>query len=87
MKEKMADIAILVAEEYERRMKSSRKNGEEEIEMFSCVGVMGQRFKGSSSSSWIKAKLLIVKEEEKMVKGFEPRSKITAAATNGFFSA
>ncbi|KAH6760197.1 hypothetical protein C2S52_009360 [Perilla frutescens var. hirtella] len=80
----MADIAILVAEEYERRVKSSRKIGEE-IELFSCVGVLGQKFKGSSSS-WIKEKILLVKEE-KMMKNLEPRSQMTVAATNGFFSA
>lgn len=82
----MADIAILVAEEYERRVKNSRKNGEE-IELISCVGVLGQRVKGSSSS-WIKQKLLLVKED-KMLKDLHPtsHSQMTAAATNGFFSA
>ncbi|KAL1569598.1 hypothetical protein AAHA92_01061 [Salvia divinorum] len=73
----MADIAILVAEEYERRVKNSRKVNGEEIELFSCVGFLGQRLKGSSSS-WMK---------DITVKNFEARSNVTAAATNGFFSA
>ncbi|KAI3451108.1 hypothetical protein Pfo_007773 [Paulownia fortunei] len=86
----MADIAILVAEEYERRVKMSRESGEE-IELLSCVGVLGQSFKGSSSSSWIKEKLILMKEE-KMVGilgkgGLEPKSQMSLAASNGFFSA
>ncbi|KAL7104450.1 hypothetical protein ACP275_08G245600 [Erythranthe tilingii] len=75
----MADIAILVAEEYERRVKDSRKNGEE-IEFLSCVGFLGQRFKDSSASSWIKEMAGILGLEE-------PKSQMSLAASNCFFSA
>lgn len=85
----MADIAILVAEEYERRVKNSRKSGEE-IELLSCVGVLGQKFKGSSSA-WIREKLILMKEEKmvgNLVKGgLYPKSQMSLAASNGFFSA
>ncbi|KAL2240896.1 uncharacterized protein LOC105171235 [Sesamum indicum] len=90
----MADIAILVAEEYERRVKSSRKSGGEEIQLLSCAGVLGQNLRGSSSasSSWMKEKLMSMKEEKMggiMVKGagLEPKSQLSLAARNGFFSA
>ncbi|KAL7144042.1 hypothetical protein ABFS83_08G232100 [Erythranthe nasuta] len=91
----MADIAILVAEEYERRVKDSRKNGEE-IEFLSCVGFLGQRFKDSSSSSWIKEKLVITTVNDdyyqKKMAGIlglaeEPKSQMSLAASNCFFSA
>ncbi|KAL6518531.1 hypothetical protein OROGR_019033 [Orobanche gracilis] len=84
----MADIAMLVAEEYERRVKNSRKGrGEEEdIELLSCVGFLGKNFRGPLSSFWIKQKKMIFMEEKKL--GFEPpKSHVTLAATNGFFSA
>lgn len=82
----MADIAILVAEEYER-VKNSR-NGGEEIELRSCVGVLRENLKGSSS--WMREKIRM--EREKMVevlgKGFwQPKSQMTLAASTGFFSA
>ncbi|KAL8047211.1 hypothetical protein ABFX02_08G225100 [Erythranthe guttata] len=92
----MADIAILVAEEYERRVKDSRKNGEE-IEFLSCVGFLGQRFKdsSSSSSSWIREKLVIIANDDyyqKKMAGIlglaeEPKSQMSLAASNCFFSA
>ncbi|KAI3462030.1 hypothetical protein Pfo_018693 [Paulownia fortunei] len=80
----MADIAMLVAEEYERRVKNSRYGGEE-MELVSCVGVL----KGYSSS-WIKGKLRM--EGEKMVEVLvngvlDPKSQMSLAASNGFFSA
>ncbi|KAL1568011.1 hypothetical protein AAHA92_03423 [Salvia divinorum] len=73
----MADIAMLVAEEYERRVKNSKERGEE-IELLSCVGVFIEKFNGSYSSSSMR---------EKMVEILEPKSQITLAATNGLFSA
>ncbi|PIN05713.1 hypothetical protein CDL12_21742 [Handroanthus impetiginosus] len=84
----MADIAILVAEEYERRVKSSRKSGQE-VELVSCVGVLGQNLKGLSSS-WVKEKVGLM--EEKMVgvlgnRSLEPKSQMSLAARNGLFSA
>lgn len=84
----MADIAILVAEEYGRRVNISRKNGEN-IDFFSCVAVLGQRIE-AGSSSWMKKKL---KDEKLMeflqIKGFllEPKSQMSLAASNGLFSA
>ncbi|KAL0349866.1 UNVERIFIED_CONTAM: hypothetical protein Sradi_4135800 [Sesamum radiatum] len=87
----MADIAILVAEEYERRVKSSKKSGGEEIQLLSCAGVLGQNLRGSSSA-WMKEKLMSMKEEKMgviLVKGagLEPKSQMSLAARNGFFSA
>lgn len=79
----MADIAILVAEEYERRVKISRKKGEE-IELISCLGVLGQKFK-VSSSFWIKGKFISMEDVGKLI--VEPKSQMSVAATNGFFSA
>ncbi|KAL0378640.1 UNVERIFIED_CONTAM: hypothetical protein Sradi_3169500 [Sesamum radiatum] len=83
----MADIAILVAEEYERRVKSCRKSGGEEIQLLSCAGVLGQNLRGSSaaSSAWMKEKLM----SGISVKGagLEPKSQMSLAARNGFFSA
>ncbi|KAL6583147.1 hypothetical protein OROMI_005225 [Orobanche minor] len=85
----MADIAMLVAEEYERRVKNSRKRRdggeEEEIELLSCVGLLGKNFRGSVSSFWIKQKMIFMEEEKKL--GFEPKSPVSLAATNAFFSA
>ncbi|KAG8383476.1 hypothetical protein BUALT_Bualt04G0017300 [Buddleja alternifolia] len=88
----MADIAMLVAEEYERRVKKSRKIGEE-IDLMSCVGVLGHDFKGlfSSSSSWIKEKedkmveeILLITTKLRVLK---PKSQMSLAASYGFFSA
>ncbi|KAF7129721.1 hypothetical protein RHSIM_Rhsim10G0155500 [Rhododendron simsii] len=81
----LADIAMLVAEEYERRVKNARKIGgeNEEIDMFSSVSVLAR---GVEWSSWINRNL----GEEKMElvkKAMEPRSQIGVAAINGFFSA
>ncbi|KAK2975225.1 hypothetical protein RJ640_009002 [Escallonia rubra] len=77
----MAEIAMLVAEEYERRVKNSRKNGEEmEIDLFSCVSVLARRLGGSSVT--IKSKLAGGSME-----ALEPKTQIGLAAVNGFFSA
>ncbi|KAL2521588.1 Uncharacterized protein Fot_25511 [Forsythia ovata] len=70
----MADIAMLVAEEYERRVKSSRIRGEE-IELLSCVSVLSKRLEGSST--WIKMKLL----NEKKMEILTPKSQMSVAAT------
>ncbi|KAK3022582.1 hypothetical protein RJ639_046187 [Escallonia herrerae] len=75
----MAEIAMLVAEEYERRVKNSRKNGEE-IDLFSCVSVLARRLGGSSVT--IKSKLAGGSME-----ALEPKTQIGLAAINGFFSA
>lgn len=72
----MADISMLVAEEYERRVRVSRnKVGvEKQQELGSCVGVLG-----------LKLKTKIGLEVFKL--GFEPKSQIGVAAFNGAFSA
>ncbi|KAK9271571.1 hypothetical protein L1049_001932 [Liquidambar formosana] len=84
----MTDIAMLVAEEYERRMSNSGKSGgaygEDEVGLASCVSVLAKGFGGSSS--WLKNK--IGQEKMEMLKWvLEPRSQIGLAAFNGFFSA
>lgn len=77
----MADIAMLVAAEYERRIKNSRKFGnEEKIELFSSFSILVQEIKGSSSN--IKMRF---GENEKNV--FVPQTEIGLAAINGLFSA
>nr|GMC91319.1 hypothetical protein A4A49_09742 [Ipomoea batatas]GMC96717.1 hypothetical protein A4A49_09742 [Ipomoea batatas]GME09952.1 hypothetical protein A4A49_09742 [Ipomoea batatas] len=77
----MADIAILVAEEYERRIKNARKLGS----MFK-----GQKLEGSSSSL-VKVKLSGGEEKrlEMMMKNkvLQPHFEVGVAARNGFFSA
>lgn len=78
----MADIAMLVAEEYERRV----KNSDEKIGLMSCVGFLGQNLKGSFN----KEKIFAAMEEEKvkLIKGIlAPEYQISIAASNGFFSA
>ncbi|KAL9669460.1 hypothetical protein QQ045_007007 [Rhodiola kirilowii] len=64
----MSDIAMLVAEEYERRMKNSRRLGVEDDE---------------------EKKLTVVSIDVNGVleKVLKPRSQISLAASNGFFSA
>ncbi|KAK4353893.1 hypothetical protein RND71_026087 [Anisodus tanguticus] len=81
----MADIAMLVAEEYERRIKNSRKIGDgEQIELFSSFSVIAQAIKGSSS----KIKMRFGEDwtnYEKRV--FLPQTEVALAAINGLFSA
>ena len=77
----MSDIAILVAEEYERRVKNSRKaaggEGDMEINWVSCASVLAQSIKNN-----------IGKEKMELLKlVMEPRSQVSLAASNGFFSA
>jgi len=70
----MSDIAILVAEEYERRVKILKKSGggSGEIDLLSSVSVMVSRLK-----------------EKKQVfqKVLEPKTQIAMAASDSFFSA
>ncbi|MBA0562732.1 hypothetical protein Golob_007755 [Gossypium lobatum] len=75
----MADIAMLVAEEYERRVRISRnKVGvEKQQELGSCVGVLALKLKTKIGHP----KLEVLKL------GFEPKSQIGVAAFNGAFSA
>ncbi|TMW80387.1 hypothetical protein EJD97_020621 [Solanum chilense] len=83
----MADIAMLVAEEYERRVKNSRKFGsEEEIQLFSYFSeILAQKFDGYSSK--IKMSFGETKNIEMKTGDFEPKSEVGLAAINGVFSA
>ncbi|KAF9598174.1 hypothetical protein IFM89_025791 [Coptis chinensis] len=67
----MADIAILIAEEYERRVKEYQKG--EDITLVSCVSVMGQRL---NELSW--AKVEVKTELAKRV--LDPKSSFGLAA-------
>ncbi|OIT03598.1 hypothetical protein A4A49_09742 [Nicotiana attenuata] len=88
----MADIAMLVAEEYERRVNNSRKFGaaavgEEEIKIFSYFSALAQKVQGSSSR--IKMRIGEVKINDVMIQNrvFEPQNEISLAAINAVFSA
>ncbi|KAK4366790.1 hypothetical protein RND71_014670 [Anisodus tanguticus] len=87
----MADIAMLVAEEYERRVKNSRKfGGEEEIQIFSYFSsILAQKFNGYSSKIKMRLGETNNIDELMMIKidVFEPESEVGLAAINGFFSA
>ncbi|KAB2037054.1 hypothetical protein ERO13_D03G044900v2 [Gossypium hirsutum] len=79
----MADIAMLVAEEYERRVRVSRsKVGSElekrhEIDLVSFVANLGQKAKTKLGHPRVETVKLAV----------EPKSQIGVAAFNGAFSA
>ena len=78
----MSDIAMLVAEEYERRAKSLRKDGAVragDIGMVSCASVLASRLKEKIGEE--KMKLV------KWVSEFEPKSQFGIAASDSFFSA
>ncbi|KAI6699672.1 hypothetical protein NL676_013996 [Syzygium grande] len=89
----MADIAILVAEEYERRIKNyPRMNLKVE------EGGAGDRFDGlslrmvgssvSSFSERVMKKMMREAKKLEMVKWvLEPKSPLSLAASNGLFSA
>uniref|UniRef100_A0A7N0T745 Uncharacterized protein n=1 Tax=Kalanchoe fedtschenkoi TaxID=63787 RepID=A0A7N0T745_KALFE len=81
----MADIAILVAEEYERRIKHPRRaaneDEEEKLSFASSVSFMAKRI---DVAAWVKDKL---GERSVEVVKWVPRSQVTLAASNGFFSA
>lgn len=79
----MTDIAILVAEEFERRVSHLRKAGRDseadQMDLVSCVSMLAQTIKNK------------IAENQKMdyfVKwAREPKTQIGLAASNGFFSA
>ncbi|XP_050206971.1 uncharacterized protein LOC126656442 [Mercurialis annua] len=74
----MADIAMLVAEEYERRVKNSRNTSPNEEVLISWAS----RLSFISESSKIKSE-----EDGNSKWGFEAKSGIGAAASTAFFSA
>ncbi|KAF3440433.1 hypothetical protein FNV43_RR18717 [Rhamnella rubrinervis] len=79
----MTDIAILVAEEFERRVSDLRKVGrsseaEQEMDLFSSVSAMAQTLK----------KKIAQQNLDFFVKWTrEPKTQISLAAYSGFFSA
>ncbi|KAM7513663.1 hypothetical protein LguiA_003246 [Lonicera macranthoides] len=79
----MSDIAMLVAEEYEKRVKKSRTNGDgsEEINLFSSVSLLAKRLNYGSDLINNIENLEIVK------KVLEPKTLVGLHAINGFFSA
>ncbi|KAL6959272.1 hypothetical protein U1Q18_039413 [Sarracenia purpurea var. burkii] len=96
----MSEIAMLVAEEYERRVKNMRKNGDggasEEIDLFSSASILARKveawsssFSSSSSSSssiWINNHF--GRDKMKSLElSLQPKTQIAVAAINGFFSA
>ncbi|KAK7369389.1 hypothetical protein VNO80_11426 [Phaseolus coccineus] len=70
----MSDIAILVAEEYERRVKSLKKSGSGggEIHLLSSVSVMVSRLK---------------ENKQLLHRVLEPKTQVAMAASDSFFSA
>ncbi|KAK8653546.1 hypothetical protein V6N13_127540 [Hibiscus sabdariffa] len=78
----MADIAMLVAEEYERRLRNQVGAGagagqQPEAEILSrgsCVAVLGLKLKSKIG-------------QQLRIEGLEPKSQIGAAAFDGAFSA
>ncbi|XP_035550769.1 uncharacterized protein LOC118349595 [Juglans regia] len=79
----MADIAILVAEEYERRVRDAGKvagGGEAGfgVDLVSSASALAQRLQVKIGSEKIELVKYWVRE---------PRSQISMAATTGFFSA
>ncbi|XVE83215.1 hypothetical protein DITRI_Ditri16bG0069500 [Diplodiscus trichospermus] len=72
----MADIAMLVAEEYERRVRiSTSKVGaqKQDINLVSCVAVLAQKVKN--------------KFGQEIFEALQPKSQISVAAFNGALSA
>ncbi|KAH1113788.1 hypothetical protein J1N35_007166 [Gossypium stocksii] len=72
----MADIALLVAEDYEKRVRVSR-NKQAEIDLVSWVAKLGQKVKIKFGQQSIEAIQL----------AFEPKTQIGIAAFDGAFSA
>lgn len=83
----MAEIAMLVAEEYEKRVNSSKKYcaREEEIKMFSYFSTLVENIYESPSfsfsSSRITMRLSKIKIDEKMIhqRVFQPQSDVSVA--------
>ncbi|KAL9662430.1 hypothetical protein QQ045_027263 [Rhodiola kirilowii] len=77
----MADIAMLVAEEYERIMSSRRLDDEEEEEKLSFVSSVSIMVKRTGDHAWIRD------NAEVLNRVFEPKSEISVAASHCLFSA
>ncbi|GFS38276.1 Ubiquitin-activating enzyme like [Actinidia chinensis var. chinensis] len=79
----MADIAMLVAEEYERRINKSRKIGAEKNEEIVSPRVDKSYYKNFGEQE-VEIPLALLKWLMAME---EPKTQIALAAINGFFSA
>ncbi|OAY33348.1 uncharacterized protein LOC110630340 [Manihot esculenta] len=74
----MADIAIMVAEEYERRIKDSRKvSADSDMKVGNWISFLSQSVNN-------KVRLQNI-EDVKWV--FQPKTQVALAASNGLFSA
>ncbi|KAG1334526.1 hypothetical protein COCNU_03G006450 [Cocos nucifera] len=80
----MADIALLVVEEFERRKRWEKEHGMGEEMDFHF---MGNSFTLSAAGKKVGEELSWLKEVELAGKALEPRSPFGLAAFNGLFSA
>ncbi|XP_038882836.1 uncharacterized protein LOC120073972 [Benincasa hispida] len=83
----MADIAILVAEEYERRMKNPTQVQEKQELQDLASGVS---ISATATSIRMKKMMEMAKQNSQISEFkwvFEPKSQIGRAASTGFFSA
>lgn len=88
----MSDIAMLVAEEYERRVKNYKKGGtagvvgdQGEFNMVSCASSMLV-----FTRSWLKENNIVgVGKKRDLIVNWvsEPKTQLAVAALNSFFSA
>ncbi|GAB4828136.1 hypothetical protein Ancab_035051 [Ancistrocladus abbreviatus] len=82
----MADIAMLVAEEYEKIVKrTSRKSNSEtgQMDSTSCKVVLAERFR---KLNWV-SREVGEHSMEFVRKALQPKSELGFAAISGFFSA
>ncbi|XP_020220909.1 uncharacterized protein LOC109803647 [Cajanus cajan] len=78
----MSDIAMLVAEEYERRVKQFKKGSG------SAIAVGDAKFNVLSCASSLPLKEKIEAQKKELVKWvWEPKTQFAIAASNSFFSA
>ncbi|KAL5992261.1 hypothetical protein ACLOJK_013177 [Asimina triloba] len=77
----MADIALLVVEEFERRNSLEKKRGGQEVSLFSCFSALAR---GVEEFSAVKA---VAERLELGKRMLEPKSPLGLAAVSGFFSA
>lgn len=83
----MADIAMLVAEEYERRIKiASRKTADDDAASVAVVVSAGS-VANLAVQKLREMNLAMVNKTEDAFKSIEPRSRLGLAAFSGFFSA
>ncbi|KAK3211931.1 hypothetical protein Dsin_016637 [Dipteronia sinensis] len=86
----MADIAMLVAEEYERRVKlqsSSRNREDHDDQNQNQIMVMIKKSNNIFDFKWINNNSYVEIVKHKWILLLEPKTQIALAASNGFFSA